>query len=717
MIFDRSALLLVAASASLVLSSHAAFGAGNVARGQQLYTNTNGAPISCANALCHTANVSANVNGITRAADQPSLILNAIATNKGGVMGILTGFVNATDAEDLAAYIANPNGVSTGSLALSSSAFTFGNQVVSTTSAAQTATVTNNGSMNVTISTIAMGGGAPGDFARAGTCAANGTLTPGGTCTITATFTPLAVGTRSASISVIHSGNNSPNVINLTGMGVATPSPNPTFSSTNVTFGNQAVTTTSAAQTVTLTNTGPLAMSISGIAIGGANPGDFARAGTCNAGTSLATNGSCTIQATFAPTTTGARAGQISIASNAPGSPHVVNLSGTGTPAPTPVASLSATMLNFGNYVAGTMSQPKTVTLTNTGSMTLNITSINRTGADFSHTTNCAATLAPNASCTIDATFAPTGAGVLNGNIAITSNAPGSPHNIGLSGVGFAAGTVLPTVTLVPSTLAFAQPQTVNVATAPQTVTLTNTGTVALTITNLTVTGANASEFARTGTCAANGTVNPNATCTIIMTFTPAALGARSATVNVISNAQGTVALPVSGTGMAPPTAAVTLIPPNGVTFVDTQVGATSAMQTVVISNTGNAPLTLQSVTATAEFTASHACGASIAAGMNCQVGVRFTPAAAGARTGSLSIASNAMGSPHTVALSGNGISASASPSGGGSSTGASSSSGGGGGCTLGLSDEYDPLLALLVIAALLAIHRRRGRGKRDDLV
>jgi hypothetical protein len=103
-----------------------------------------------------------------------------------------------------------------------------------------------------------------------------------------------------------------------------------------LTFTSQVVGTTSAAQSVTVTNSGTATVNFTGFSITGYNNTDFAfgsgsSAGTCNPTGSLATSASCTINVTFAPTATGARTAALSIADNAAGSPQTLSLNGTGT--------------------------------------------------------------------------------------------------------------------------------------------------------------------------------------------------------------------------------------------------------------------------------------------------------------------------------------------------------------------------------------------------
>ena len=207
-------------------------------------------------------------------------------------------------------------------------------------------------------------------------------------------------------------------------------------------FANQPLNTTSAAQTITLSNTGNATLTITSVSITGTNPGDFAQTKTC--GTTLAAGANCTISVTFKPTVAAARSATISVTDNAGGSPQTVPLSGTGT---SPAAQLSPTSLAFGVQVINTTSSSRAVTLSNTGNSTMSITSIAFTGtnaADFARTTTCGATLAAGANCSISVTFRPTATGSRTANLSVSDNAPGTPHTIPLTGTGTAV-TVSPT--------------------------------------------------------------------------------------------------------------------------------------------------------------------------------------------------------------------------------------------------------------------------------
>ena len=210
-----------------------------------------------------------------------------------------------------------------------------------------------------------------------------------------------------------------------------------TLSTTSLTFSNQPLGTTSSPQSITLTNNGDAALTISSIAA----TGDFAETDTCVGNVTPGAN--CSISVTFSPTSIGTRTGQITITDNAFGSPHNINLNGTGT---APAVTLSPGGLSFGNQGVGITSAAQTITLTNPGNATLNITSIT-VAAGFAQTNTCASSVAAGSNCTISVTFTPTALGVDNGALLITDDASGSPQSVGLAGNGVVPFTITSTPT------------------------------------------------------------------------------------------------------------------------------------------------------------------------------------------------------------------------------------------------------------------------------
>jgi hypothetical protein len=201
------------------------------------------------------------------------------------------------------------------------------------------------------------------------------------------------------------------------------------ISATSLTFASQPLDTTSAAQTVTLTNTGTAKLTITAIAITGADGKDFTETNNC--GASLAAGVSCAINVTFTPKAAGTRTGTLSVSDDASGSPQTVALAGTGISVP--VASLAPASLTFGYQTVATGSTPQIVKLANTGSRTLTISSI-AASAGFAETNNCGPSLPAGKSCTINVTFDPTVSGPATGTLTFTDNAGDSPQVVPLTG-------------------------------------------------------------------------------------------------------------------------------------------------------------------------------------------------------------------------------------------------------------------------------------------
>lgn len=535
-------------------------------------------------------------------------------------------------------------------VSFSPSSLTFASQNVGSSSSAQQITLTNSDA-ELSISGITIGGSNASDYTQTNTCGSG--LAAGAICTIDVTFTPSAAGTRTASVSIADNATGSPQTVSLSGTGT-TVSPVVSLAPTNITFSSQTVGTTSSGQNITLTNTGTAALSVTGVSISGTNSGDFSQTNTC--GSSVAAGAFCTISVTFTPSASGTRTASISIADNASGSPQTVSLTGTGATA-APAVTLSPTSLTFSSQNVGSSSAAQMITLTNSGTASLNITGITITGTnagDYSETTTCGSSVAVNANCTISVIFKPTAAGARTASVSIADNATGSPQSVALTGT---AVTTAPSVTLAPTSLTFAS-QTVGTSSTAQNITLTNGGNAALNLTGISIAGTDAGDFVETNTCASS--VAAGANCTISVTFKPTASGARTASVSIADNA-GNSPQSVALTGAAVVAAPAVTLSPTSLTFASQNIGSASSAQTVTLTNSGTASLSITSVAITGtnagDYSETNTCGSSVAAGANCAISVIFNPTAAGTRTGSISIADNAIGSPQTVPLSGTGAS------------------------------------------------------------
>ncbi|MBZ5704866.1 MAG: choice-of-anchor D domain-containing protein [Acidobacteriia bacterium] len=303
----------------------------------------------------------------------------------------------------------------------------------------------------------------------------------------------------------------------------------------SLTFPAQNVGSTSSPQNLTLTNSGNTAITINSITFTGANATDFSQTNTC--GTSLAGGTSCAIAVTFTPTATGTRTATINVNDNAVGSPQTAALSGTGT---APAVTLSTNNLTFATQLLRTTSSAQQVTVTNTGTGTLNITSIVGTG-DFTQTNTCGSSVQPGASCTISVQFMPTQKGTRTGSVTIMDNAPDNPQTISLTG----CGTV---VKLSAIGLNFGN-QKVGTTSPPVIVTVTNVSGQTLSLSSISITGTDPGDFAQTNTCGTG--IAGHASCKIRVTFTPTMQGSRNATLSISDNggcSPQTVALSGNGT-------------------------------------------------------------------------------------------------------------------------------------------------------------------------
>jgi len=333
--------------------------------------------------------------------------------------------------------------------------------------------------------------------------------------------------------------------------------PTASLSPTSLTFRSQAVGTSSAAQFITLTNSGNTTLTFSA-----SFTGDFGFAGLGTCGSSVAAGVSCTISVKFTPTATGTRTGTLTLTDNAPNSPQTVSLTGTGG-----TASSAPTITTQPANQTVTAGQTATFVVAASGTSPLtyqwrkNATAIS--GATSSSYTTPATTSSDNG-----AQFT-----------AVVSNSAGSvTSNTATLTVNSAAG-----LSLSPTSLTFGS-LAVGTSSAAQFVTVTNNSS-----TNVTFSASFGGDFGFAGTGTCGSTVAVGASCTISVKFTPTATGTRTGTLTLTHNAPNspqTVSL--TGTGGAASSApTVTTQPAN-----QTVTAGQTATFTVVAA--GTAPLAYQ---------------------------------------------------------------------------------------------------------------------------
>jgi hypothetical protein len=307
-------------------------------------------------------------------------------------------------------------------LGSSPSAVNFGSIVVGNNGSA-TVNLSNTGTASVTISQASVTGTG---FTISG-LAAGLTIQPGQNAKFTAQFSPTSSGNASGSISLSSNAPNSPMTIALTGKGTqaqiaAVPSSAP--------FGNVSV-GNSNSQTITLTNSGTANLVISQ---GSASGSGFTITGL-NTPLTIPPGTNATFNAVFTPSAAGKVTGSVSLASDAPNSPLLIPLSGTGI-ASSLLLTFNVPSLSFGSVNVGSNSDLP-ATLTNTGNSNVTISGSNTSGAGFTVSgVSSGETLTPNQSIQVTVQFAPTTAGSVSGKLNVLSNATDSPTQVSLSGTG-----------------------------------------------------------------------------------------------------------------------------------------------------------------------------------------------------------------------------------------------------------------------------------------
>jgi hypothetical protein len=409
----------------------------------------------------------------------------------------------------------------------------------------------------------------------------------------------------------------------------------------SLTFAGQTYGTTSAAQTVTLTNTGSNALTVTSIAMGG----DFTESDNC-VNVTVSAGASCAIQVSFRPGAQGFLTGQMTISGNL-STAITVALSGTGTSSS--AVYVTPVTIDFGSVALGASSSAMQITVNNGTATTLSYAST-ITGPFAMAANTCvdsssgAYQLAANSSCQLLLTFTPTSTGGATGMLTLTDAA--GTQTVTLSGTGLAAATD----TLSATSLTF--PATVaGQSSAAQTVTLTNSGGVSLT----SISTSASEPFTATDNC--GGVLGANSSCSVSVVFQPTSAGAATGTLT-ISDALKKQTVSLSGTAVTPGAFSVS---PTSLNFVAETVGSASAAQTFTVTNLGGSSLANVGFQITGSSASSFSlgttnCGATLASGASCTAQVSFAPAASGGATAALVISSSTTGATAVkVALTGNG--------------------------------------------------------------
>ena len=418
------------------------------------------------------------------------------------------------------------------------SSLNFGSVTINTASSPSVVTLTNNGKPSITITQASSN--SP-EFILAGP-ALPVTLASGQSASFQVVFQPDSVNNFSGTLSFALSRTSGGMLtVPLSGIGIAAaPSPSPTYllstRTNSLSFGNVMVGSTSGAQTVALTNSGNSTVSLSQLNVTGAG---FSISGL-SLPLSLAAGQSVSLSVGFTPTAAGSVLGSVSVVSNASNSPATISLSGTGVQ---PQISVVPAGVSFGNVTLG-LTNTQTMTLSNPGSASLNVSQAAVTGVGFALSgLTLPLTIAPGQSSAFTVSFTPATASSVTGSLSLVSNAPSSPTSIALSGTGVAPILQL---SVSPASLSFGN-VTIGSSSGPQTVTLTNTGNSSVSISQVNVSGAGFSASGLTPPL----TLAAGQSAMFSVIFDPTTSGSLTGSVSVVSNATNSpAAIALSGTGV-----------------------------------------------------------------------------------------------------------------------------------------------------------------------
>ncbi len=494
-------------------------------------------------------------------------------------------------------------------------------------------TLSNTGNISLTIGQIAA---APAsDYTQTNNCGS--ALAPGANCTIQVAFTPSTTGDRPGSLTVHASTQSGVLTATLDGTGL-TPgaiavTPNALSFPTTSTGSN------SAPMSVQIQNTGQATVQLKSRSISGTNSAEFSLGTGSTCGSSLSANATCTVPVVFTPSQPGTRTAQLQIVSS--GNTATVGLSGSAVnPAH---LTLTPTSLPFPDTGVGSISSSETITVQNTGGAAAQLGS-GTVSSDYRITSNgCGTTLAGGASCAISVAFAPSGTGSRSGLFTQpASNIPAGQVTAPLSGNGLPA----PVLTLSPNSLSFGSQR--QGTSAAQTITISNSGGSSAQFGAI---AANDNDFTVSANSCGSSLAN-GSSCQVTVTFTPAGANPYTAMLTVPYSSTSAAAQ-LSGTGTAQ---AMLQFNPSSLSFPATADNATSAVQTVTVTNTGGNPASISGFAVSGPFgIANNTCPASLPVGGQCTVGATFSPPGTASYTGALTLSGNFSNSPAAVGLAGQG--------------------------------------------------------------
>src|SRR2546422_361984 len=396
-------------------------------------------------------------------------------------------------------------------------------------------TLTNSGSASVTVSQAHVSGSG----LSVGGLSMPLTLAPGQKTNFSLVYAPASRRNITGSVSLVSNALNSPTTIALSGIGVQPfflmirrPPRSALFPYTTLFRSNTYA--------FTLTNSGSASVTVSQANVSGSG----LSVGGLSLPLTLTPGQKTNFSVAFAPANTGNITGSVSLVSNALNSPTTIALSGTGVQPLQPQLSVVPPSASFGDVAVGTRNS-QTITLINSGTGNVTISQATPSGNGFSMTgLTVPLTLSAGQRTSFNAAFAPASAGSVTGSLSLVSDTPNSPSTIALSGTGVTSTFLL---TASPTSLSFGN-VTVGSNSAPQTVTLTNSGNSSVSISQINVSG---SGFSASGLTAPL-TLAAGQTASFSVVFASTTAGSAIGNISLVSNATNSPTIALSASGVQP---------------------------------------------------------------------------------------------------------------------------------------------------------------------
>ncbi len=529
--------------------------------------------------------------------------------------------------------------------ALSTDLLDFGEVRLGAASAQQVVRVSNRGEQALWINAASLEGDAAGDFRVVADDCAGLEVPAAAECSVRLVFEPAVRGARRARVRLDGNAVGGPRAVPLIGVGVA---PELAVEPGELDLGRQAVGGVGEPATLRLTNRGTAALRLGRIRLEGRHAEDFRRVADDCGQRLLEPGERCSVSVVLTPTRAGARQAAIWIESDAAAEPARVSLIGRAW-VQEPVLRLDPQRVDFGSSRVGEATDARAVTLANDGNGPLRLRAVRLKRPDLGFEVSAApcsgAELQPGGGCRLEVSFRPRAEGAVATVLEVDSNAPRSPHRLALAGTG-----TVPRASVEPSRLSFGEVD-VGTTSEARAVRLGSSGSDALRIAGVAVSGADADAFSARGCSGA--VVAPGEACRVEVRFRPRRAGPHRAELLLRHDASGgSVQLPLNGLGVA----AGLSLDPSRLDFGEVRTGE-AARRRLTLRSSGRADLEIRRLRLTGgrdtgfEIDDDRCSGATLEPAETCTVTVLFRPASAGTRSTQLAIEHSAGDRPREVPM------------------------------------------------------------------